>query len=94
MQGQRYLTTHFCLNISRVLPTRSVKSVVYVSVLVLIAVMVALELYLAGHAHVTTTILPHATGHASTISPAPHLVEGPPDTAPRLVEGPPDSPVL
>lgn len=66
----------------------------YESILLLAAVMIAFELYAVGHAYTMTTILSHAAGHTHIHSLAPHVVEGPPDApigAP-IVEGPPDYP--
>jgi hypothetical protein len=54
MQAQRTLT-NFCFQIFAVLRTRFAQFVILGSVLLLVALVIALELHLVGHAHITTS---------------------------------------
>lgn len=77
-------------SIQRILQAPIALFMLYESILLLAAVMIAFELYAVGHAYTMTTILSHATGHTPIHSLAPHVVEGPADAP--IAEGPPDSP--
>lgn len=92
MQVQRSLIA-FCLTTDHISQVRLMQFVVYGSILLITMMMMAWELYLVGHVHMTADIFSQAAGHPHAASLAPRLVEGPPDIAP-LSEGPPDIPVL